>query len=797
MRSYRSVAALAGMGALAWSLALPLAAAQAQETANPQEGSAGADRAVGLEEIVVTAQRRAGKLQDTPIAVTALTGATMERARVQNFGDLVTKIPGFSINSLSRSRTNPALRGGSSSLSAPGADNAVALFVDDIYYGSAGDFEVDLFDIERVEVLRGPQGTLFGRNSTGGSIAVVTRDPKAAPEGSVEVSAGNYDLIQARGFVTSALDDSEHWLGSLAFTGTNQAGTSFNRTVGRAVDTTNRMSLRGKIKWVGRDDLTVLISGDYSRKSETNEARDFLGAPPSAAGLRAVGYVPDRQRRLVDQFDNGSFDSTSWGGSVKVEAEVGAGTLSSISGYRRARINQTPTDLLGLPVLTVSVGEPRKLDQFTQELRWISPSGERLTYVGGLYFLYQKDRRDEQFRTRYDPTTFAGALQAATFCPLQGDELNFAVPGCVASRPDLFDPNSVNTFQSSKVYSYAAYLQGTYELIDTVRLTAGARVTRDRKTARGFTRGDLDFIFNPVAVPGGFEGTAGGYRVGRLSKSWTAFTPKITIDWKPREEWLVYATVSKGYRSGAFQLEADATTAAVPIEPEYVWNYEAGLKSRFLDNRAQLNLAFFQANYRNLQFSFTDGTTGDLVVSNAGKARVRGVEAEAVLIVADGLTLSANYSYQVGHVRGFPVQAEIPDGQAPGQTPRHSLNLSASYAHELPGGGELSLAGDFQYKSKYQLEINPDPAFTSRVKGLVNGSISYRTANEKWQFTIWGKNLTDENIVTYGQDFRFLAYSFDEAYNPDSPRYNVAAATANMPRYAPPRTYGATVRLNF
>src|SRR5690606_20596324 len=136
-----------------------------------------------------------------------------------------------------------------------------------------------------------------------------------------------------------------------------------------------------------------------------------------------------------------------------------------------------------------------------------------------------------------------------------------------------------------------------------------------------------------------------------------------------------------------------------------VWNYEAGFKSRFLDNRAQLNVAVFQANYRNLQFSYTNGTTGDLVVSNAGRARVRGVEVEAVVIPVDGLTLNANYSFQSGHVHGFPVETEIPDGQAPGQTPRHSLNLGASYDLELTNGGRLTLASDVQYKSPYQLEI--------------------------------------------------------------------------------------------
>tara|TARA_R110000772_G_scaffold96986_1_gene196013 strand:+ start:1872 stop:4250 length:2379 start_codon:yes stop_codon:yes gene_type:complete len=779
-------------------LALALCLLASGGTAYAQSDDAPTASQGGLSEIVVTAERRSTNLQDVPIAVTAFTGAALEQARVQNFGDLVTKIPGFSINSLSKARTNPALRGGSSTLSAPGADNAVALFIDDIYYGSSGDFELDLFDLERVEVLRGPQGTLFGRNSTGGSIAVITKEPSADQQGSVEISVGNYDLVQARGYVTGPLNESETLLGSIAFSATNQRGTSYNRFADRRADNTNRGSVRAKLKWIASDDVSVIFSGDYNRKSETNEARDFLGAAPTADGLVALGFTPDTKSRTVDQFEVGEFDSTSWGLSAKIEANFDAGTLFSITGYRKLRQDQTPVDLLGLPVVTIASGEQRRFEQFSQELRWVSPSDGRFNYVAGLFFLHQNDSRDYQYRTLVDPSTFGGAFQAGSFCPdLQGDELNFAVPECVASRPELFDLNRSNTFQKSKVDSYAAYLQGTYELIDNVKLTLGGRITHDRKTASGYTRGDVDFLVNPTEVPGGFEGFAGGYRLSGLKDSWTAFTPKATLDWKVTDDVLLYGTVSRGFRSGAYQFEAEAATAAIPVAPEYVWNYEAGFKSRFFDNRAQLNVAVFQADYEDLQFTFTDGGTGNLIVSNAGKARVRGVEVEAMLIPVDGLTLSASYSHQDGEVKGFPEEVGIPDGQPTGQTPPHSLNLGATFNHAFANGGELTLTGDFQYKSKYQLELNPDPAFTTRVKSLVNASMSYKTPNGKWDFTLWGKNLTNEDIKVYGQDFRFMIYTFDEAYNPESPSFNPAAASASMPRYAPPRTYGATVRYNF
>lgn len=801
MKYRRSISGTECVGILASIFFVGANPVMAQEDSAAQTGDS--NTGIGLGDIVVTAQRREQKLQDTPIAVTAFTSAVLERARVQSFDDLVTKIPGFSINSFTKSRQSVALRGGSSSLSSPGSDNAVSLFVDDVYYGSSGEFELDLFDLERIEVLRGPQGTLFGRNSTGGAIMVVTKGPRSDPGGEVEVSVGNYDMLQMRGFVTGPLDDQGKLLGSMAFTGTKREGTSYNRATDQRVDNIDRMSIRGKLKWLISDNVNLLLSGSYSRINETNEARDFLGAVPTADSLEAIGYEPDRDPRVVDQFDAGTFDSKDWLISGRLEAAFDAGTFTSITAFKHHDSSQSPSDYIGVPLELISTAEPREINQFTQELRWVSDTEGPLDWTAGLYFLYQNDRRLQVKTTFYDPSTFAGARQAQLLCPdLQGAERNFAVPACIAAFPDRFDqqnPNNVELFQRSSVYSYAAYLQGTYAITDQLNLTAGARITRDRKTAGGFTRGDLDYVFNPISggTPGGFEGTEAGWRVSGLHKNWTAFTPKATLDWKPSKDFLFYGTISRGYRSGAYSFGSELATAVVPVEPEFVWNYEIGMKSRFLDNRAQVNIAAFQADYSGAQFFFFNTNTGEYIFDNAGKARVRGIEAEVVLNPVRGLTLSANYTYQTGDINGFPAESGIQNGLTPAQTPKHTLNLGASYDIEMTDGGELSLSADYQYKSKYQLELDPSSAFTSQVKGLVNGAISYTTPNKKWKITVWGKNLTNENIVTYGNDFRFMLYTFDEAYNPGSPNYIPAAGNANMPRYAPPRTFGATAKFSF
>ncbi|ARR53366.1 hypothetical protein HY78_07900 [Rhizorhabdus wittichii DC-6] len=378
--------------------------------------------------------------------------------------------------------------------------------------------------------------------------------------------------------------------------------------------------------------------------------------------------------------------------------------------------------------------------------------------------MFATEPRDITWVWQHDPGTFAGVSQALFFCqPDQGLDFDAVNPSCLANRPELFQPGKGHWYQLSNAYSYAAFLQANYKITPELTLTAGGRFTIDRKTVQGYVNGDLSFAVNQIENPG-FMGTAGGYSVARKSKRWRAFTPRVTLDWKPSQELMLYATISRGYRSGAFQIENDPSVPA--LEPEFVWNYEAGVKSRFLDNKVQLNIAAFNAQYSNLQFQFTDDN-GNSSVSNAGKARVRGIEAELTVNPVRGLSLGANYSFQKGRVTGIPVQTGIPNGINTGQTPKHSLNLTGVYELELANGGGVTLSADWQYKSRYQLELNDDPAFSSETPGVLNGSISYRTPGDKWQFTVWGKNLTNKDVVIFGNDFRFFSYSFGEAFNPE------------------------------
>lgn len=739
-----------------------------------------------LDEIIVTSQKRAANLQDTPTAITAFGEGLIKQARIQDFTDLGLKIPGFSFVSFGKNRVFPALRGGSSTLSSPGADNAVALFIDEVYFAGGGDFNLDLVDIERIEVLRGPQGTLNGRNTTGGSINIITKQPSDTFEGEVEATFGNNNLLQFKGYVSGPLNDSGNLMGSLSFMSTDSDGGTRNRATGDRLEDDNRSTVRGKIKWEASDRTTINLSADYTRIDESNTARDFIGAAPTASLLVAEGFQPDNDAFVVDQFDSGNFRSDSWGASIRVTTDFDSGTFTSITAYRGLDNSQSPEDIIGVPLRFAGVAEARDKKQFTQELRWTSESEGRFSWIGGLFFLYQDDARRTDWVTTYDPSTFAGALQSINFCPDQGGELNFALPECVVDFPELFNENNSTTFQKSETTSYSAYLEGRYEILDNVSLITGGRMTYDRKTATGFNSGDTDFIFNPEAFVIDDE----------LSQGWSEFTPRAVIEWTPTDDIMTYASASRGFRSGAYQFSGDRAQSVIPVDTESVWSYELGFKSRFWQDRVQLNAALFQADYKGFQFYLVT-PEGDVIANNAGKAQVRGFEVELTALPIDNLNVYVNYSYQDGETSDFPADLELPDGISPPQTPKHSINAGFSYSIVTDNGMEIMPYVDYQYKSPYQLELTPDPAFESKVDHLLNAGIVINFPDGNWSANIWGKNLTQKKIVVSGQDLRIFAYSFDEAFNPGSPNFIPSASTANMPAYAPPRTYGITLNRKF
>ncbi|MEO1248067.1 MAG: TonB-dependent receptor [Pseudomonadota bacterium] len=738
-----------------------------------------------LEEIVVTAERRAQSLQDVPVAVTAFSEDAIAALQIEDFADLSLKIPGFSVNSFSKTRVNPALRGGSSSLPSAGSEQAVGLFIDDVYFGGSGDFELDLFDVERIEVLRGPQGTLFGRNTTGGLINVVTRDPGGEFEGRFRVGLGNYSLNQLGGYLSFPINDK--LAGSLAFSSTDREGTSFNSVTGNDVDNINRTSVRGKLVWTLPNDWRIKAALGHSTADETGVARDAVSAQNTVDldVLADQGFTIDSDPRTVQMFADGRYTSEQWVGSLHISKDLGSVSFESITTGRTFDADQDPVSLSGVPTRIFALADERDVETFTQEFRLVSSGDGRLSWQTGLYFLSSDETRDLAAVTRWDESVAGGAFSAIFGCPDQtlADFENFVVtPACIANQPELFDENAFFINENVETTSISVYAQGTYSLTDTLALTLGGRYTNDEKELSGSTSGEYDWFWNP----------APGTVVNGVSEDWGEFTWRAVLDYKPTDTVLIYASAATGFRSGAFDMaQSDPALIDKAVDPETVESLELGVKTQWFDNRVQLNVALFDTRYEDLQFFVNSvGSGGSAATTNAGEATVEGIEIEAAWAISDAFTANLAYSHQDGDSSGIPADAEIPEGTPPQGTVPDTLILGLDFATPL-AGGEFYAHVDYLQKDEYSLEFidNAISQFRTEVDGQINANFGFRS-DAGWSVQVWGKNLTDELVVLYGQDFWFSLYG-PSLSNP------ALFESSFGPRYMEPRTYGVNFSYDF
>ena len=317
---------------------------------------------------------------------------------------------------------------------------------------------------------------------------------------------------------------------------------------------------------------------------------------------------------------------------------------------------------------------------------------------------------------------------------------------------------------------------------DRFAFTLGGRYTNDEKRLRGETLGEYDWTWNPA--PG---------QTFKNKESWGEFTWRAAVDFQPVENVMIYGSVSTGFRSGAYDMaQADPALIGLPVDPETVTNYEIGLKSRFLDNRAQLNIAAFDTTYEDLQFYVNAvGAGGSSATTNAGEATVQGVEVEFSLAITEGLILDLAWSNQDGDSKDIPVEAEIPEGTPPQGTIPNTYLASLNYRKALQNEALFYFNIDYMQKDEYSLEFidNSLPQFRSKVDGMLNANIGISLDNG-WDIQIWGKNLQDEDVVLYGQDFWFSLYG---ASLGNEELFNASFG----PRYVDPRTYGVAVRYRF
>ena len=656
-----------------------------------------------LPTVVVTAERSEGNLQSVPIAVSAFSAETVEAAGFVNIDDIFTLTPGFTVSSYNPVSPQPYIRGVGTNASSVGDDASVGIFVDDVYSGRAGGFRSTMYDIERIEILRGPQGTLYGRNVAGGAINVATRNPEEDFGGYLNATLGEFNLVDVRGALNVPLGDKV--AGRVAVTYRERDGFVDNVITGNEVRSEEGFNIRGKIAAELGENVDVLLSADFSSDE---------GVGPAARGSAGTDLPTDGDPLNVSLFQDGFSDREIKGVSAKTTIDTSFGEIVSISAFREQEYSfaddligsfgTTPTGLVVLGGLGLVNEAEEASEQLTQEVRLSSEIGNNVEYTIGGYIFVEDITRFETFDS--SPITFPGL-----------------------SRP-VFD-------SANETESYAIFGEASIDVSEQLSVTVGGRQTWDEKT------------FSLIAANPDFFGFLAEPINVQTSEDFSNFSPRLVVNYQATEDVFLYGSWSLGYKAGGFNgLAATTASALVPFEEERAENFEAGVKSEFFDNRLRVNIAAFQLDYDDLQ-NFLIDTAGGVTVANAD-AESRGVEVEVFAVPVSGLTLSTTYSYLDTEVKTFDGNPANVGNTLP-RSPKHSVGVSAEYRRDVQNLGEFMARADYSYQSRSFLDVENTAASAIPQYDLLNLKLGLEL-NNGVEVSVFGRNVTDEEYQVHAFD---------------------------------------------
>lgn len=711
-------------------------------TAHAQTALSGAndDAATpGIEEIIVTAQKREESLQRVPITITAITAAKLAATGVSSTQDLVVVTPGLNVSTAGQGAyLLPNLRGIGGTATGPGIENSVPVYVDGVYLASAGASLLSLNNIERVEVLKGPQGTLFGRNATGGLVHIITRDPKHDVGAEASVSYGNYETIVSNAYVTGGTGIVA---ADLAMTYTTM-GDGYGRNIitGEKVNKTDYdYTLRSKILFEPSDTTTIRLSADYSKVlSSTGTSRP--GPPPLVATLDRTpfpggDYDTRANYPLYRRFEGG-------GASIRLDQEIGNLSLVNITAYRRNKLITT-SDVDGTFVPGVGLTATQYDRQFTNELQLLSSNDGPFRWLIGAFYLHSNGRYDplEAFRSGPFVTSPASIARTVTIAGIETD-------------------------------SYAGFAQATLEIASGTNITGGIRYTEDR---RKLNSNDEQFRA---------DGTSAGPILGPISKSakFSQVTYRASIDHQFTSNILGFLSYNRGFKSGGF----NATTPQdVTFKPEVLDAVEGGVKADLIPGKLRFNASAFYYKYKDIQIQFL--IPGAALIRNGSRAELYGLDAELVAAITDRLRVTGGVSllhdrftsypdadYFVGCPTGVaaPCKLSASGNRLPG-APDITGNVTLDYSIPL-SSGRIDLSSTFFYNDGF----TSDAAGTYRqdAYGRVSASIGYIADGDRFTVRVWGRNLNNSRSIQ-----QFVQSSLG----------------GSKFAFDPPRTYGVTAGFKF
>jgi len=723
------------------------------QAVDPQESAA----PIGIADIVVTAQRRAESMQNVPIAVTALNAETLEATGVRDTSDLKAVAPSLNFNTAVGGFGLPRIRGVGSTGTGPGIENPVATYIDGIYIGSATGAMMTLNDIEQVAVLKGPQGTLFGRNATGGLIQITTKKPSYDLTGDFKASYGNYDTIGGSAYLSGGL--AGNLAASVAFKYDNRRdGYGVNVNTGNDIMTEKSYAGRAKLLWEIDDASSLTLSADFSRVNAASPA-----FRPLTRNVR--GQFADGGRRDIDSDIDPTLRSRQYGGSVELRHDFGTVDFMSLTGYRKMKLRvsfdpdgTTEGDWAAVPAanappLGFSHGfiiDNNQIDtQLTHEVQLLSDNDSRFQWVLGGFYMWGEGR--------YEPSRNVNAFQTNV-------------------QRSYTDLEVKQTLQSM-----AAFAQGTYRLGEATNVTAGIRYTRDQRRAVGSRITYSATTGQPLPVQTFPQGVIESYR-----KTFPRATWRLSIDHRFSPEMMAYASYNRGFRSAAFVAQNIGLNTPLEnkvLKPEIVDAYEVGLKTDLFDRRLRFNVAGYYYDQKNVQVMQIQN--GIQTVYNADGAEIYGVDADFQIRPFGGLTLTGGVNVTHARYKNFDTAViSIPNaaggntltiGDASGKrlqnVPDWTLSLGATY--DIPTSiGDFTIGANYYHNDGWAAD--PDNRVAQGSYDLLDASLSWR-AQSGLTLSVWGKNLTN-------------AFYFQQLGASNFSDNGVQAA---------PRTYGVTAGIRF
>jgi iron complex outermembrane receptor protein len=710
-----------------------------------------------LEEVIVTAQKRSESLQDVPVAVNAFSADTIQEAGINNTADLAVMTPSLhTLNVQSPFTTKLQIRGIGTSQSDPALEPSVGVFVDGVFLGRSGLGMSDLTDIERIEVLQGPQGTLYGKNTNAGAISLFTKRPSfEGYEGYVEASAGNYDMSSLTLAATGPLSDTLAW----RLSGNIHQRDGYLENSGAADgNDADDWNIQGKLLWEPNDRLSMMLGGSHVDRDNTCCVPDATQGDAVQAELAKEGLPQDkndpRDYKVATSVDS-EFALESDTLSLHIDYDMDWGSITSITAWNDYEYTQiVDQDRSQLDVIG---GESEFFsgDSLSQELRLDSQLGDDIDYQLGLFYY-------EQTTQRGDGTTTV--VLGNDFLTIASQEISPAV-GLIAAPGDYLFGKGVWDNDT-----FAIFGQATWHIGERWHLTGGLRWTDEERKA------DL-FSDNVSTAPAVVAGRAISY-LSRLSTPVddTFKRSDDNVDWLLKaaydigDDSMVYASASTGTKSGNFN-GVNGTPEQREFDDEYTLSYELGAKMTLLDSRMRLNSAIFYTEVEDYQFQqgLPDGGT---IVSNAAEVEVSGLDLQLEAAALENLTLTAGLLY----MHEYEVVSGPNDGKKLSTTPDYTANLGATLVFPVADGA-LYLRGDYMYMDDHVTNNSNEPddeAFQDRES--LNAKLGWR--NDNWNLSIWGKNLTDDGYA--GLTSQIQRFSGSRAYY-----------------LTPPRTYGATLRYDF